>query len=134
MDLFHNNLICLFIIFFGCQWVFLLHYTTDWLEDLEYTGKLIPPSLYLSLYPSMWAGGQVSNKLQKVALGTITNEECQEMYRAQYTITENMLCTYTEAKDACQVRRVMQCSLKEYEYTVRFILILLIKGKLMVPH
>ncbi|XP_050714718.1 uncharacterized protein LOC126997589 isoform X4 [Eriocheir sinensis] len=46
--------------------------------------------------------GQVSNKLQKVALGTITNEECQKLYASKYDITENMLCTYTEAKDACQ--------------------------------
>ncbi|KAK8400236.1 hypothetical protein O3P69_003144 [Scylla paramamosain] len=48
-------------------------------------------------------GGSVSTVLMKVGLDLISNEECQQMYSSRgYTITSNMICTYTQNKDACQ--------------------------------
>ncbi|XP_045134649.1 uncharacterized protein LOC123518101 isoform X2 [Portunus trituberculatus] len=48
-------------------------------------------------------GGSTSNELMKVGVDLITNEECQLMYNEKgYTITDNMICTYTQNKDACQ--------------------------------
>ncbi|XP_042210578.1 uncharacterized protein LOC121858311 isoform X2 [Homarus americanus] len=47
-------------------------------------------------------GGSKSDILQKVTLDVITNEYCDTLYAGFYEITENMICTYTQNKDACQ--------------------------------
>merc|ERR1711915_813130 len=45
--------------------------------------------------------GQDSSHLQEVELPIITNKKCSKDLK-QYTITDNMICTYLDGKDACQ--------------------------------
>lgn len=49
------------------------------------------------------ASSTAVNRLQEVTLDLISTSSCAELY-PDYTITENMVCTLTTNKDACQVR------------------------------
>ncbi|XP_047491061.1 serine protease filzig-like isoform X6 [Penaeus chinensis] len=48
-------------------------------------------------------GGDLSPVLQEVELDLISNAECRDFFQqTTLTITDNMMCAYTEGKDACQ--------------------------------
>lgn len=54
--------------------------------------------------PPSPAGGDLSPVLQEAELDLISNAECRNSFQqTTLTITDNMMCAYTEGRDACQV-------------------------------
>ena len=49
--------------------------------------------------------GVASTILQEATLDIIPNAQCDTAYDGQYDITDNMICTLTAGKDACQVNK-----------------------------
>lgn len=48
-------------------------------------------------------GGDLSPVLQEVELDLISNAECRNFFKqTTVTVTDNMMCAYTEGRDACQ--------------------------------
>ena len=56
-------------------------------------------SATVSGWGTLSAGGGPPNKLMEVNVTTMSNTECQEVYR---TVTHSMICAKDEGKDSCQ--------------------------------
>ena len=55
---------------------------------------------------TLFSGGALSNTLREVSVPVFDTTKCKAQYEKTpktYTITDNMICTYEQGKDACQV-------------------------------
>lgn len=52
----------------------------------------------------MEIGGKKPNKLQGAQVDVISHQQCANSYHPKQ-IVRSQICTYTEEKDACQVRK-----------------------------
>lgn len=69
---------------------------------LENSRVFLKPSLFFTP-----PEGSTATVLQKVAVDYISNAWCSQLYNDRFDITDNMVCTYTPKKDACQVRTAL---------------------------